>query len=272
MKPPDWHAALPPWKSRSAREWARAAASSLAARASWQGAPEHERRVGLWRLGVPFVARELVLALSSPPDSRPLADWSRVVSAGDRDAVHLRSDDERAVARALGCWARPVVARTSKEGLAVTVMSGLPGAGKDTWLARHLPGLPVVSLDRLRAELRLEPGSSSDELRTTAFARARVLLEAGRPFAWNATLLRRRERRELLTWLGRRGARVTLVSLEVSAVLQARRNRQRAEAVPSAALERLLARWEPVLPGEAHAERFFEDDVECTFADAHASG
>ena len=38
----------------------------------------------------------------------------------------------------------------------VTVMSGLPGTGKDTWLTRHRPGLPVVSLDDLRAGLEIE--------------------------------------------------------------------------------------------------------------------
>ena len=32
----------------------------------------------------------------------------------------------------------------------VTLLSGLPGSGKDTWLARNRPQLPVVSLDDLR--------------------------------------------------------------------------------------------------------------------------
>src|SRR5580704_7778943 len=35
----------------------------------------------------------------------------------------------------------------------VTLMSGLPGSGKDTWLALDRPGLPVVSLEELRADL-----------------------------------------------------------------------------------------------------------------------
>ncbi len=35
----------------------------------------------------------------------------------------------------------------------VTLMSGLPGSGKDTWLAKHRPDLPVVSLDQIRSEL-----------------------------------------------------------------------------------------------------------------------
>ena len=38
----------------------------------------------------------------------------------------------------------------------VTMMSGLPGRGKDTWLAANCPDLPVVSLDELRCELDIE--------------------------------------------------------------------------------------------------------------------
>lgn len=37
------------------------------------------------------------------------------------------------------------------------VMSGLPGAGKDTWIARNLPQLPVVSLDAIRVQNRVSP-------------------------------------------------------------------------------------------------------------------
>ena len=33
-------------------------------------------------------------------------------------------------------------------------MSGMPGVGKDTWIRRHLPGWPVVSLDDLRQRLQ----------------------------------------------------------------------------------------------------------------------
>jgi hypothetical protein len=39
----------------------------------------------------------------------------------------------------------------------VTVLSGLPGSGKDTWLARNRPDTPVVSLDDIRGELRRDP-------------------------------------------------------------------------------------------------------------------
>jgi putative nucleotidyltransferase with HDIG domain len=39
----------------------------------------------------------------------------------------------------------------------VVLMSGLPGAGKDTWVRRHLPGWPVISLDNIREELDVDP-------------------------------------------------------------------------------------------------------------------
>ena len=45
----------------------------------------------------------------------------------------------------------------------VTLMSGLPGAGKDTWLAAHRPDLPVVSLDGIRTTLDIEPTDNQGE-------------------------------------------------------------------------------------------------------------
>jgi hypothetical protein len=39
----------------------------------------------------------------------------------------------------------------------VTVMSGLPGSGKDRWLGQNRSELPVVSLDDIRGELGVEP-------------------------------------------------------------------------------------------------------------------
>ena len=46
----------------------------------------------------------------------------------------------------------------------VTLMSGLPGSGKDTWLGGASPNLPVVSLDKLRAELEVEATENQREV------------------------------------------------------------------------------------------------------------
>ena len=73
----------------------------------------------------------------------------------------------------------------------VTVMSGLPGSGKDTWLAANRSGLPVVSLDDIRDELDIEAVENQGEVIQLARERCRELLRAGQSFAFSATNLLR---------------------------------------------------------------------------------
>ncbi len=134
----------------------------------------------------------------------------------------------------------------------VTVLSGLPGAGKDTWLAGHRPDLPVVSLDALRAELGVSPAGDQRAVAAAAYERSRKHLRAGRAFVWNATNVSRRHREICIGLAASYGARVELVSLEAPPrVLRARNDRRQAR-VPAAVLERLIGRWETPDLTEAH--------------------
>ncbi len=139
-------------------------------------------------------------------------------------------------------------------------MSGLPGAGKDAWLAARRPGLPVVALDDIRDRLELEPGAGGSAVIAAARERARELLRRGEPFAWNATNISRHLRESLVNFLTRYPARVHLVYLEVNAAAQEQRNRARERAVPAAAIERMLGRWAPPSPAEAHRVTHVVDD------------
>jgi len=134
----------------------------------------------------------------------------------------------------------------------VIVLSGLPGAGKDAWLAAHHGHLPVVGLDDLRAELEVDPADGQGAVIAAARERARVHLRRGEPFAWNATNVSRRLRAGLVQFLTAYPVRVHLVYLEVAAGEQERRNRARRDAVPRAAMTRILDRWSPPTPDEAH--------------------
>ncbi len=130
------------------------------------------------------------------------------------------------------------------------VLSALPGAGKDAWLAANEPELPVVSLDALRAT-----AGSPGEVIATARETAREHLRAGRDFAWNATNLSRRLRGQVVDLLAAYRARVEIVCVEASPADIRSRNqsREQAERVPEAALERMLRRWEFPDLTEAHA-------------------
>jgi predicted kinase len=134
----------------------------------------------------------------------------------------------------------------------VVVMSGLPGAGKDTWIRDHLEDWPVVSLDQVRAELDVDPGEPQGEVVAFARDRAREHLRAGRRFVWNATNLSRRLRTLVTNLLFDYDARVRIVYVESPESALRAQNRARPAPVPDHVIDGLLDRWEVPETGEAH--------------------
>jgi putative nucleotidyltransferase with HDIG domain len=134
----------------------------------------------------------------------------------------------------------------------VLVMSGLPGAGKDTWLREHAPGLEAVSLDELRTEFDVEPGDNQGALIQEARDRARDYLRRRIPFAWNATNTTRAMRDQLIGLFRDYRARVHIVFVDVPPAVLVERNARRARRVPTAVVERLLSRLDVPDLTEAH--------------------
>ncbi len=134
----------------------------------------------------------------------------------------------------------------------VTLMSGLPGAGKDSWLTRNAPDLPVVSLDALRAAMGVGPDANQGRVVQAAFEAARCHLREGRDFAWNGTNVTRHTRGRALRLLRDYGARIRIVYLEPSLGRLRTQNRNRPDAVPEAVIGKLLDKLEPPDAREAH--------------------
>ncbi len=72
----------------------------------------------------------------------------------------------------------------------VTLMSGLPGSGKDTWLSKNRPHLPVVSLDNIRSDLEIDPTDNQGQVAQEAKSRCKEYLRSGVSYAFNATTRR----------------------------------------------------------------------------------
>jgi predicted kinase len=139
-------------------------------------------------------------------------------------------------------------------GPRVTILSGLPGAGKDSWLSAHRPDLPVISLDRIRAGLGIGPTDNQGPVLQAGFEAAREHLRSGRDFAWNATCLTRLTRQKIVGLSMDYDARVQIISLDVPTGIAIERNRWRGDhKVPEQVIAKLSKRREPPGPDEAHA-------------------
>ena len=119
-------------------------------------------------------------------------------------------------------------------------MSGLPGAGKDTWIQTHRPDLPMVSLDELRAELKGPATGNQGRVIQAARERAREHLRAGQDFVWNATNISRQLREKSLKLLRDYKAEVEIIYLEPTVERLFSQNQNRASAIPAKALTGLM--------------------------------
>jgi len=134
----------------------------------------------------------------------------------------------------------------------VTMMSALPGAGKDTWLAKNRRGLPVVSLDAVREELDVSSTDNQGQVIQTAREQCREHLRAHRDFAFNATNITQQLRKRWIDLFAGYHARIEIIYLEPPLATILRQNKERSTAVPESVIRRLLEKTEVPTVAEAH--------------------
>jgi predicted kinase len=134
----------------------------------------------------------------------------------------------------------------------VILMAGLPGAGKDHWIATQAPDWPVISLDALRREMKISPTDKQGAVIARARELAREHLRRKQSFIWNATNISRQMRERSLSLCAAYNARVRIVYIEAPADRLFAQNAERKHSVPAAVIARLLEKWQPPDLTEAH--------------------
>ncbi|CTQ55742.1 polynucleotide kinase [Roseibium album] len=134
----------------------------------------------------------------------------------------------------------------------VTFMSGLPGAGKDTWIARNRQGVPVVSLDALRDELGVTAIGNQGRVVQAAYERAREHLRNEQDFVWNGTNVTAQLRAKPFKLFRDYNAQIEIVYIEPSLSRLRTQNRNRDAVVPENVLSNLIQKMEPPGDWEAH--------------------
>lgn len=134
----------------------------------------------------------------------------------------------------------------------VILLSGLPGTGKDTWIKNNCPLLLMISLDEIRAELKMPPTQNQGKVIDAARERAKELLRKKQSFVWNATNILPMTRKQQIDLFAAYGASVRVVYLETGWDEQLRRNSGRKAAVPESAVSDMLEKLTPPERFEAH--------------------
>lgn len=131
----------------------------------------------------------------------------------------------------------------------VTLMSGLPGTGKDTWIRGNLPDIPMVSLDNIRRAHKIAPTAPQGFVANLAKEQAKECLRRHQPFVWNATNITTDTRRKLISLFESYKSHVRIVYLETDWQTQLARNASRPDQVPTPVIASMLTK---LTPPEAH--------------------
>ncbi|AYL96485.1 HD domain-containing protein [Mucilaginibacter celer] len=146
----------------------------------------------------------------------------------------------------------------------VILMSGLPGAGKNTYIKKYYPDMPVVSLDDIRIARGISPTykSGNGMVIQEAKEQARIFLRKQQGFIWNATNISRQMRMQLVELFTTYKASVKIIYVEVPYADLLKQNRNREAAIPDAALEKLTDKLEVPALWEAHEVLYSVTDAE----------
>ena len=146
----------------------------------------------------------------------------------------------------------PDYALYPQKGSKVILLSGLPASGKNSWISKHYPQLPVASYDDARSELKLKHGQNEGLVIQFVLAIVKQYLRDNQPFIWNATHLSRDMRQKALDLLYAYHAEVEIVYFEQPEKTLYQRNSSRDTSLPNKKITQMLSKWQVPLPTEAH--------------------
>ena len=134
----------------------------------------------------------------------------------------------------------------------MTLMSGLPGAGKDMLIDARFPDTPVVSLDDIRGQMDVGWKDNQGQVLQTGFEAARVHMRAGQDFVWNATGITRQQRQKIIGLARDYDFAIDGISIDIPLQVARDRNRGRSRQVPDQVMQKLGRKRDPLLRDEVH--------------------
>ena len=235
----------------------------------------------LWAIDKPSPERA-VIAASLQVNTAHLAMLAKADVLGricrDQQDILLRIDLFRELCEENGCWGKarnfasdygrylylngrsemPDYQPFDDRTFDVYAMCAIAGSGKDSYIRQHLAHLPMLSLDDIRRERKLDPADPKHTAEAVRLGKeqAKEYLRARTSFVFNATNLNRDLRSKWLPMFADYGARVHLIYLEVPYTQLLSQNRNREHSVPNDVIHRMINKLEIPDYGEANTVDF----------------
>jgi len=134
----------------------------------------------------------------------------------------------------------------------VYLMVGLPGTGKDTYIKENLSIWPIVSLDDIRAELKIKPTGNQGKVIQAAKEKAKVFMREGATFTWNATNTSKLIRDGLISLFTQYNYRIHIHYIHNTFDKILEQNKQREAQVPEKVIKKLFRNIDIPKNSEAH--------------------
>lgn len=140
----------------------------------------------------------------------------------------------------------------------VTIFSGLPGVGKDTFIKKNMEEVPMLSLDDIRRKHKLDPTNSKHNGQVIQLAKeeAKTYLRKKSSFIFNATNLTQDLRQKWIRLFLDYKARVKIVYIEKPLAQILSQNNQREWVVPNHVIQKLTRKIDIPQYHEAHEIEF----------------
>lgn len=126
----------------------------------------------------------------------------------------------------------------------VTIMCGLPLAGKDTYIKENFKETEVISLDDIREEFNILPKENSGKVANIGKERAKKYLREKTSFVWNATNLVAETRKKLIDLFSSYSAKIEIIYVEASYKELLKRNKIRERTIPENALNKMIHKFD----------------------------
>lgn len=139
-------------------------------------------------------------------------------------------------------WEHPQIAAYDYTRFCITLMCGLPGAGKDYWISHNMPDTPAISLDDIRQDMGISPAQKSKQhlVVTEAHERAKIHIQKGESFIINGTNISRFFRSKWREMATRRQGSFKIVHVEPGLDVCFKRNASRQQdKVPEGIIRRM---------------------------------